>query len=408
MARSTKWPSIGLSTSFLAGSLFLSGVPYAQNVIVERDKAMIEILVRSYEARPDPAFQFLIAESYARLGDEQNAIAALKIVADSDRPYLPPSHSPLWRFAGHPKFEAIADLLRARLPRTSNGVEVLSIAGFSAEGIAYDPKTKGFFLGDVRGRRIVQVTSEGAVSTLVENLMAEPYGMAVDAERRRLWIATSPAPGSGGAKQRSQLLRIDLETGGIAEAFDPLMIALNDVAVAPNGDVYATDFAGNTIWKVPDKSMTPIILSKRGAVTFPNGIAIDPNGHKLFVAQGSRIISLDTTNGTATPIGKPDNLDTLGIDGLYFHEGHLLGIQNVTTPGRVLRMNLDDTRSSIISFEVLDSAHPAFDMPTTGAIAEDRFVVLANSQLFSAADAIKKPLVLVSYGLSGKPEETSK
>lgn len=395
---------IVLCSTFLLGSRVHPNAVFAQDVIAGRDKAMIEMLVRSYEVRPDPAFQFLIAESYARLGDEENANAALKIVADSDRLYLPPSHSPLWRFSGRPQFDAIIEVLRARLPRTNNGVELLRVEGFSAEGMAYDPTTRGFFLGDVRGRRIVQVTSDGSVSTLAENLVGEPYGMAVDAERRRLWVAISRAADSGVVGQRSQLLRIDLETGGIAEVHAPAMIALNDVAVAPNGDAYATDFLGNTIWKVLDGSTTPTILGERGAVTFPNGIAIDPNSRRLFVAQGSRIVSMDTENGAVTPLGKPDDLDTLGIDGLYFHEGHLFGIQNVTTPGRVVRMDLDDAQDAIVSFGILDSSHPAFDMPTTGAMAEGRFVVLANSQFFSPPAAAKKPLVLISYDLSKQAE----
>ena len=71
---------------------------------------------------------------------------------------------------------------------------------------------------------------------------------------------------------------------------------------------------------------------------------------------------------------------TGGCDGLYWHDGDLLGIQNVTNPGRVVRIRLEDDGRRIAGLTVLQSHHhPEFDEPTTGAIARGALHVIANS-----------------------------
>ena len=384
----------------LINGLLIASSVMAQDATDERDRAMIDILVRSYEARPDPAFQFLMAESYARLGEKTKAVSALKVVANSDRPYFPPNHSPLWQLGGDPEFEAVVGKLDDRLPRTRNGVERHRVQGLVAEGMAYDPVTQMFLLGDIRQQRIVSVKPNGTVATIAAGLELQPFGMAVDAPRRRLWVASSLALGDPDDAPRSQLLRIDLSTGEIKAFSDPSMVALNDVAVAPNGDVYTTDFGGNAIWHLPNEATTPVRFGGKETAIFPNGIAIEPTGKIMFVAQGSRIVALDLTNGSPRPLAKPENLDTLGTDGLYFHDGHLFGIQNATSPGRVIRMDLDEGMKAIIGYEILESCHPAFELPTTGAIAENQLVVLANSQIFKPHGDNLNPLTLIGYDLS--------
>ncbi len=71
---------------------------------------------------------------------------------------------------------------------------------------------------------------------------------------------------------------------------------------------------------------------------------------------------------------------TGGIDGLYWHDGDLLGIQNTTNPGRVIRIALADKGTRITGLTVLQShPHPDFDEPTTGAIAHGALNVIGNS-----------------------------
>ena len=56
------------------------------------------------------------------------------------------------------------------------------------------------------------------------------------------------------------------------------------------------------------------------------------------------------------------------IDGLYVDGGALIGIQNVTNPGRVIRIHLRADGKGAERIETLLSHHhPAIDEPTTGS-----------------------------------------
>ena len=94
---------------------------------------------------------------------------------------------------------------------------------------------------------------------------------------------------------------------------------------------------------------------------------------------------------------------TGGIDGLYWHEGDLFGVQNVTNPGRVVRIALTDKGSRIAGLTVLQSHHhPEFNEPTTGAIASGALHVIGNSYVgryqpdgtIREADTLKTPAII--------------
>ena len=77
---------------------------------------------------------------------------------------------------------------------------------------------------------------------------------------------------------------------------------------------------------------------------------------------------------------QPDTVVTGGCDGLYWYEGDLIGIQNVTNPGRVVRIELADKGTRVGGLIVLQSHHhPDFAEPTTGTIAHGALNVIANS-----------------------------
>ena len=48
------------------------------------------------------------------------------------------------------------------------------------------------------------------------------------------------------------------------------------------------------------------------------------------------------------------------IDGLYAWQGELIGVQNVTNPGRVIRMQLSADGDSVIAVKTLLSHHHAY------------------------------------------------
>jgi hypothetical protein len=110
-----------------------------------------------------------------------------------------------------------------------------------------------------------------------------------------------------------------------------------------------------------------------------NGIALGKDG-MLYIASSTGILRVDTGTGEPTRLPQPDTVMTGGIDGLYWHDGDLFGVQNVTNPGRVIRIALTDKGTRIDGVTVLQSHHhPDFVEPTTGTIANGALHVLGNT-----------------------------
>jgi hypothetical protein len=85
------------------------------------------------------------------------------------------------------------------------------------------------------------------------------------------------------------------------------------------------------------------------------------------------------------------------IDGLYADGATLIGIQNVTNPGRVVRLHLRADGDGVERVETLLSHHhPAIDEPTTGVVVGRTFALLATTQVgrFRPDGTIESPETL--------------
>lgn len=89
----------------------------------------------------------------------------------------------------------------------------------------------------------------------------------------------------------------------------------------------------------------------------------------------------------------PDTVVTMGIDGLYYQEGSLIGIQNGVTPCRVIRLKLSPEGDRVVGSEPLERAHPRYQEPTLGAMVGGELYYIANSrwQRFGDAGRIANP-----------------
>jgi len=175
-------------------------------------------------------------------------------------------------------------------------------------------------------------------------------------------------------------VRYDLKEGRYTDRFAALeAMELNDLTVASDGTLYVTDSqTGSLFRKKPNEKMLTR-FGETGALRGANGIALGGDG-ALYVTLSTGIARVDPTTGEPTRLPQPDTLVTGACDGLYWHEGDLLGIQNSTNPGRVIRIALTEKGTRIAGLTVLQSHHhPDFDEPTTGAIANGALHVIGNS-----------------------------
>jgi DNA-binding beta-propeller fold protein YncE len=153
----------------------------------------------------------------------------------------------------------------------------------------------------------------------------------------------------------------------------------NDLAIAPAGDVYLTDTRAGAVWHLakPDAGLTR--LPER--FEFANGIALSPDGGLLYVStfpDGITVVDLRTQ--IAAPIARPAGLCLATIDGLYFHRGALIAIQNAFMAPRVVRLALTRDLRAIERFEVLERRNPLFEGVTTGVVVGGEFFYMANIQ----------------------------
>ena len=251
------------------------------------------------------------------------------------------------------------------------------------EGIAYDPTSKRFFLGSIAQHKIIVTEAKGEAHDFSApgDKLDAVLGLAVDAARGHLYaVSTNRFENSAKIERRNAIIRYDLKDGRLTDRFiAPEAMQLNDVAIAPDGTVYTTDSASGTIFRKKPDENTFTRLGETGGVRGANGITFSSDGI-LYVTLSTGIARVDTDTGAATRLPQPDTVVTGGIDGLYWHDGDLFGIQNSTNPGRVVRITLADKGSRIAGLTVLQSyQHPEFDEPTTGAIVKSALNVIGNS-----------------------------
>jgi hypothetical protein len=260
-----------------------------------------------------------------------------------------------------------------------------------AEGIAYDPAGRAFYVSSVRHRSILRVSPDGRSTPFADSTAGlwAPMGMRVDPARGRLWVATAAVPqmiGYAAADSvRSAVLAFDLESGRPVARFeatrDGLAHVVGDLTIAGDGRVYATDSRAPVLYRVPDRGDTlerflesPLLLSAQG-------LAAAPDGRTLYLSDYARgIIKVDLGTRQATLLSTADSALALGIDALAWTRRGLVGVQNGVTPHRVVRLILDGRGDRVLRSEILERAHPQYDEPTLGVLAGDDFYYIADGQ----------------------------
>jgi len=362
----------------------LSAAAQASAPAPSTGKARVEALLR--ERPKDPALWFYLARYDALAGDAKSCVAALRKVNALGDGFLPPRGIGFDKVWDDASFQSILAKLEARLPRLDYAPTVfeLSDRGLLPEGIAYDAPSRLFFLGSVAEHKIVRVDESQQASDFASNIGLDAVlGVAVDSPRRHLYAVSSSFVSERAKKPyRNAIFEFDLVTGHLLHRFDvPQAMQLNDVAIAPGGRVYTTDSETGAVFEIAENGEPRVVLAA-GRVHGSNGLAASPDGHRLYVAHATGIVVIDLVTGEARPLPAPPRANVAAIDGLYQWQGMLIGVENVTNPGRVIAMTLANDGLSIENVRTLLSHHlAALEEPTTGAIAPDGFYLLARTGL---------------------------
>jgi hypothetical protein len=347
-----------------------------------------EAVTRLISQRPeDPTLYFYLARFQAQAGDAKASTQSLEKVLELGEGLLPVREfgfENVWEDRG---FQAVRAKIEAKLPRADTAPVAFRLEDthLLPEGIAYDAPSKSFFVGSTAKKKIVRVGPGRLVKDFSkpEDRLDYVLGIAVDSPRRRLYaVSTSALTEEGEKNPRNLVIAYNIDNGEVVRTVQIVAARqLNDVAVAPGGKLYASDSAAGAVYEIEVEGRVREIIPPdylRGV----NGIAVGTDPGKVYAAISTGIVVIDPATSKYVRLPVPKRESVAAIDGLYWWQGQLIGVQNVTSPGRVILMTLAPDGNSITKVETLLSHHhPALDEPTTGAVTEYGFYLLAGTQV---------------------------
>jgi hypothetical protein len=390
-------PVLAVLDSGWSGAVQDSPPPSAPAVAPEPDpgQAMIERLRKASAADPsNGSLLYVLARVLDQTGQTEQALEILRRLPQIGWDYaLDDNDFPKTReLTGYKEVAARLTaaepkVQRARLERTLGERDLLP------EGIASDPETGALFLSSVHKRKVVRVDRDGTVSDFLpeakDGLLAT-LGLRVDSRRRHLWVVSSAESSMKGFTPddlgRSAVHVFDLASGRLVHQWklgapaDPAF--LNDVTVLANGRALITDSRrGSLYMAAPGKPDLEPFLPP-GSFTGPNGLDVALDQKRLYVATFFGIFIVDLATKAKAPLAMPPKAGNFaGIDGLYVHQGTLIGIQNAIGRPRIWRLRLSPTGDAATQLEILESGSPDLDLATTGTVVGEDLVFVANPQI---------------------------
>ncbi len=369
----------------------------------------IAAVEEALKQRPnDAALYFYLARYHAEAGNARASVAALEKVVEFGSGFLPARELGFEKVWDDRALQAIVKRLAASLPRLDYAPTAIELedAELVPEGIAYDPHSQSFFIGSIAKKKIVRIEWGNAVSdfTRADSNLDSVLGLAVDSPRRTLYAASSSALTDEGRKRpRNAVVAFDIDSGRLTRRVDvPEALQLNDVAVARGGRVFASDSASGAIFEIPALGPARVVVPAnqlRGS----NGLAASPDASRLYVAHSTGLAVVDIASGRVQRVANNTRESIAAIDGLYEWQGQLIGVQNITNPGRVILITLSGDGATVTQVKTLLSHHHnALDEPTTGAVTERGFFLLAatgvghynDKGVIERRESLPKPTVL--------------
>jgi hypothetical protein len=242
------------------------------------------------------------------------------------------------------------------------------------EGIATDGRT--VWLSSVVDRMIITQSGGKAGRFAMPAGTLHPMGLAWDAARDLLWIATDCPrlaviarceSGALVAVDRKGRLRIKLSPG---PGFHP-----DDVSVG-GGDVFVSDSQNSAVYRLRRGARALDALIAPGTGRSAQGTALSADGKQLVVAdygRGIALVDLKTKARTLLPMadGKP----LRGIDGLVRVGEDYYGVHNGSSPGSLIRFRIDGVK---IDVTVVQRGGLLAD-PTQLAVDGKRLLIVADA-----------------------------
>jgi hypothetical protein len=325
--------------------------------------------------RRNNAFQYMLTMQQQGLAYDFDATEDTKGIRDSEA------------------YTYINKLLVEAAQPAGDGAVAFTIPGEPSDyqAIAWDEGRQKFLVGTLSEGRVIAVGDDGKSEVLLQankkNGLWSIYGLAVDAERKRLWVASSATTDFSGfspaVKAGSALSEFNLETLELVKRYelpaDQLEHKLGSVAVTTDGHVYVIDRVNPIVYrKTPVATELEAFVASKELTTLTD-ITVSPDNGRLFVSDAAMgIWVIDPGAQAAMMLVGPETLNQGGIGGLEFNKSNLIIMQSDISPQRLMRLSIDNTGAQVGEVSPMAIALEPFDRPGKGVIRGDSLYYFAN------------------------------
>ncbi len=328
------------------------------------------------------AVLYFLSTAKQHLGETREALSLLKNCLALREGFDPSGDPAFLGLKGSKEFDDLVEKVHRDSPPVAAArfAFVTEEKDLIPEGLAYDEKRNFYYLSSLNRKKIVQIDSEGRVSDFVPGDrygLLPVLGIRLDPTDGTVWADSFEDAG------RTELLHFD-SAGKLLGRYSPkdsVKHGFNDLVLRKNGEVVTTDSLNNQVFRFDPQSQTFAPLSTYRMLFYPNGITLADDDQTVFVADAVGIVKIDLRNGESRDVDPGPRNTLAGADGLYWHKGSLIAIQNGIGSPRVAAFKLSKDGNRVTQATVLENHTQFTVLPTTGAIHGNDFYFIANSQI---------------------------
>jgi len=355
----------------------------------------VQSTMRLRNARPyEPQYMIGMVIGGALLGRPKTAYSYMHKMQQQGLAYDFNQTADTESIRGTEVYEYLNSLLIKASEPSGVGVTVFELpkSEYYPEALAWDASAGRFLIGTLKGGTILAVSPEGKVSELIkstpENGLRAIYGLAVDAERKRLWVSSTATPAFGklaeGELGQTALLEFDLESLALLNRFEPPADQsphfLGSIELTPEGDVFVLDRAMPVVFVKPEAGNSLSMFMGVQQLTGLRDLALSEDGKLLYLADAELgILAVNLDQNSVNTLAGPESLNLGGISGIDYARGSLFVVQAGIAPQRLMRLDLDATGSNVINIIPLSSALEQFDLPSFPRVQGDDVFYFAGS-----------------------------
>lgn len=327
---------------------------------------------------------YFIATVHAQLREPHEAMVNLKECIAAKEGFDPVGDPAFAALRTSSDFQQLTEQVHKDFPKISHAqiAFVTTEKDLIPEGLAYDSAEDLFYLGSMHLKKIVRIPRQAPAKSS-DFVAGNRYsilpvlGIRMDTHDNTVWAA------SGIENGITELLHFD-ESGALLGRFSPDQShkhGFNDLVVLRDGAVFVTDTLGNQVFRFDPKTKAFQTLTFRRQPFMPNGIALADDQEFLYVADQFGILRYDLKNGRSAELFPGPSNTVAGADGLYWHKGSLIAVQNGIGSPRIVAFQLASDGLHVSKTTVLENRTAFTTLPTTGAIRGNDFYFIINSQV---------------------------